>query len=148
MLLSYDSSRKHEEYEEHEALFNKTLSRVLRVSSCLREKTSLVRGGLDDWRRPADHLVEIGAGRDHRVDRVFLFDLEIDQRRPLLAARRFNGGFDVAARGDRRRRDAEGVRQLGEVRPADRGGCVPRVVEELLPLPDHAEEAVVDDGDV
>ena len=36
-----------------------------------------------------DHLVQIGARRHHRVDRVFLLDLEIDQRGALRAPRRF-----------------------------------------------------------
>src|SRR3954464_4220076 len=135
MFLSYDSSRRHEEYEEHEPLFHKTLSRVLRVSSCLREKTSLVRRGLDDWRRPPDHLVEIGAGRDHRVDRIFLLDLKIDQRGALLAARCFPRALNVASLADRRRRNPERVGELGEVGAGDRRRGVALVVEELLPLP-------------
>ena len=38
--------------------------------------------------------------------------------------------------------------QLDEVRAAQRRGRVAPFVEELLPLPDHAEVAVVDHGDV
>ena len=44
--------------------------------------------------------------------------------------------------------DPEGRGQLAEVRADHRGGVVALVVEELLPLAHHAEEAVVDQGDV
>src|SRR3954452_20089851 len=37
-----------------------------------------VRGGFGDRVGPADHRVQIRAGRHHRVHRVFLLDAEID----------------------------------------------------------------------
>ena len=41
--------------------------------------------------------MQIRAGRDHRVDRVFLLDLEIDHCRSVLAARGFHGAGDITA---------------------------------------------------
>src|SRR6185369_1298859 len=32
-----------------------------------------------DWARPANHLVQIRSGRNHWIDRVFLFDAEVQQ---------------------------------------------------------------------
>src|ERR1700704_2881946 len=43
----------------------------------------LVLRRLDNRRRPANHLVQVGSGRHHRVDGVFLLDAEIDQRAAL-----------------------------------------------------------------
>ena len=34
-------------------------------------------------RRPTNHLVQIGAGGNHRIHRVFLLHLEVDQHGPL-----------------------------------------------------------------
>ena len=57
-------------------------------------------------------------------------------------------GSDIAASGDALAADAEGVSERGEIRSDERSGDVALVVEKFLPLANHAEEAVVDDGDV
>ena len=46
---------------------------------------------------PPDHFVQRRAGRNHGIDRVFLFHLEIDQHRPIVLARRFNRRHDFGA---------------------------------------------------
>ncbi len=50
--------------------------------------------------------------------------------------------------GDAFTADAEGVRESGKIRSDERSGYVALVVEKFLPLANHAEIAVVDDGDI
>ena len=96
----------------------------------------------------ADHFVEGGAGGDHGVDAIFLFYLEVDEEGMARGAGAGDGGGDVGALGDVGAGDAVSFGQLDEVGAEDGGGGVVLIVEGLLPLADHAEEAVVDDGDV
>ncbi len=52
---------------------------------------------------PPDHVVQVGAGRHHRVDRVLLLDPEVDERPcPGAAARSANGRHDVGSRASTR----------------------------------------------
>ena len=106
------------------------------------------RRRLDERTGPADHVVEVRAGRDHRVDAVFLLDAEIDDDGARRGARARDGAFDLFALGDAQAGQAVRLGELHEVGAAQRRRGVAAVVEELLPLPDHAEVAVVDDGDV
>src|SRR5207247_10576104 len=39
-----------------------------------------IGGSFDDWRRPADHRVEIRTGWNHRVTGIFLFHREDEPR--------------------------------------------------------------------
>ena len=64
------------------------------------------------------------------------------------SARRLHGGDDVLPLLHSGRRDAVGPGQLHEVGAQHGGGGVALVVEELLPLPDHAQVAVVDHRDL
>ena len=59
----------------------------------------LVQTAFCDGQRAADHVVQIGAGRHHRVDDVVLFDHELDQHRAVVdALRPLDGaGSSVAA---------------------------------------------------
>ena len=113
-------------------------------------RSRLRLGGGFDQRivRAANHFVQRSAGGNHRIDRIFLFDAEIDEHGFLGFARGANGGSDIAARGDALAADAEGVGQRREIRRDERSGDVALVVEKFLPLANHAEKAVVDDGDV
>jgi len=99
-------------------------------------------------RGAADHVVERGTGGHHGIDAVLLLDLELDQRRALGGAGSLHGGGHLAAGVHPLAVDAEGLREFHEVRGEDGRGGVAALVEQGLPLADHAEEAVVDDGDV
>ena len=57
-------------------------------------------------------------------------------------------GSTSRARGDALAADAEGVGQSRKIRRDERRGDVALVVEKFLPLADHAEIAVIDDGDL
>ena len=95
----------------------------------------------------ADHFVEGGSGGDHGVDAVFFFYLEVDEGGlPLVRALVTVGMTSVRLLTWRRR--CRGQRLEDEVGREDGRRGVVLVVERLLPLADHAEEAVVDDGDV
>src|ERR1700683_4188676 len=55
---------------------------------------SSVRRRLDDRVRTANHFVQGRARRDHRVHRIFLLHLEIDQYRTFVFVRHFYGRYD------------------------------------------------------
>ena len=39
---------------------------------------------LDNRARPSNHIVQRRAGRDHRIDSIFLLNFKIDQHRPII----------------------------------------------------------------
>ena len=45
---------------------------------------------LHDRIRPSNHVVQIGAGRHHRIDRVFLLDPEVQKDRAAILPRGFH----------------------------------------------------------
>src|ERR1700687_1403982 len=47
-----------------------------------------VCGSFDNRTGPPDHIVQRRTGCDHRVDSIFLLDLEVDQHGALVIARR------------------------------------------------------------
>src|SRR6202012_4046792 len=96
----------------------------------------------------ADHLVERGAGRDHGVDAVFFFYGEVDEEGFAAGAGPGGRRCDLGAFGDIGSVDAVRGGEHDEVGREDGRGGVVLLVEGLLPLAHHAEEAVVDDGDV
>src|SRR5579859_2268656 len=98
--------------------------------------------------RAANHFVERCACRNHRIDRIFLLDAEVDQNGFRGFARGANGGENIRARGDAFAANAEGVGQSREIGRNERRGDVALVVEKFLPLADHSKIAVVDDGDL
>src|SRR5450759_4883758 len=109
---------------------------------------SFVVRSLDNRAGPPNHIVQRSAGRDHRINGVFLFNLKIDQHRPLVLARRLDGGHDLRTLRDSRAPDAISLGQPCKIR-IKQGRCrVVAVVEKFLPLPHHAEIAIVDDGDM
>src|SRR5208337_3534699 len=77
---------------------------------------SLVVGSLDNRAGPPNHVVQRSSGRDHRIDGIFLFNLEIDQHRPLVLARRLDGGHDAGTLRNCRAPDAVSPGQLYEIR--------------------------------
>src|SRR5450432_1273481 len=95
-----------------------------------------------------DHVVQGRARADHRVDGVFLFYEEVDEERPLRLPRRVHRWQYFGAGADGRAWNFKGTGKLDEVGAQDGRAGVILLVEKLLPLPHHAEEAVVDDGDV
>src|ERR1700756_5732234 len=54
-----------------------------------------VVGGLHDLTGPPDHFVQRRASGHHGIDRVFLFDAEIDEHRPVMIARRTHRGHNL-----------------------------------------------------
>ena len=56
-------------------------------------------------------------GRDHRVDGVFLLDLEIDQHGSFVRLGRLDRGHNIGAMLDDKRANAISLRELGEIRP-------------------------------
>src|SRR6266581_3064537 len=96
---------------------------------------------------PANHLVQRSAGGNHRVDGIFLLDAEIEKSRFGDFARGTDCGNDFAAGRYALAADAKRVGESGKVRRDERRGDVTLVVEELLPLANHSEIAVIDDGD-
>src|SRR5277367_928055 len=51
-----------------------------------------IGGSLNQWIRPADHLVQRRSGRDHWIHAVFFFNLELDQKRLAGVASAGDGG--------------------------------------------------------
>src|ERR1700693_660145 len=45
-----------------------------------------VRRGFDNGTGPPDHVVQRRTGRNHRVDGIFLFNLEVDQHGAVVIA--------------------------------------------------------------
>src|SRR3954451_2546511 len=56
-----------------------------------------IRAGFDDGIGPANHRVQIGARRDHRIDRVLLLDTEVHHDRARVRARRGDSREHVGA---------------------------------------------------
>src|ERR1700712_4087780 len=73
-----------------------------------------IRGGFRNGRGTPNHFVQVGAGRNHRIDGVFLLDPEVDER-AAFTARFGNHRGEIGPPGDRCRPDAEGLAQLLEV---------------------------------
>jgi hypothetical protein len=100
--------------------------------------------------RTQDHVLVGSAGRDHGEHVLVLVDFRIDDARAVPVRQ----GFLEHPPQVRRALDPEplgsvGLGDLHEVRVAHEvhaGEAV--LVEQVLPLPDHAEVAVVDDHDL
>src|SRR6188474_1551696 len=103
--------------------------------------SNLIRGGFDQHGllRPANHRVEVVASRYHRVHAVLLLDAEIDQDCSLRVASAFYDIRNFGALLGAEAQEAVRFGELDEVGAAQRRGRVAPFIEELLPLPDHAE---------
>src|SRR3954454_19381980 len=108
----------------------------------------LVRGGFHDLARPPDHFVQRRPRRHHGINRVLLFHSEIDQYRAIMLPRGPYRGHHLRAFSNRHTANSISLAQLCEVGIEQRCCRVIALVKKLLPLPDHAQESVVDDGDV
>src|SRR5438046_147267 len=98
--------------------------------------------------RAANHIAQGSARCNHGIYGIFLLDAEIDQHGFVRFARGAYDRHDFSALGDTFTADAEGIGERGKVRRDQGSSDVALVVEELLPLADHAEIAVVDDSDL
>src|ERR1700727_63978 len=67
-----------------------------------------IRGGFHDRAGAADHVVQRRSGCDHRVDRVFLLDVEIDQHGAVVFLGGLHCGDDFRALTDRHAADTIG----------------------------------------
>src|SRR5215470_13893637 len=98
---------------------------------------------LDHWVvRPADHFVQSRSCGHHRVNGVFFFHQKVYEKRSPGCTRGFDRRINFGTCTDGGAGDAVCVGQLDEVGAKDRRGGVVLVVNELLPLAHHAEEAV------
>src|SRR6266481_2292732 len=109
---------------------------------------SRVRRGLDDGTGPADHFMQRGPGGHHRVDRILLLYLEVNQNGSLVLARHFYRRYYLSALRHRDGTNSKGIRKLHKVGAEDWRCFVVAIIEKFLPLANHPEIAVVDDGDV
>src|SRR5215208_5943653 len=95
-----------------------------------------------------DHLVDGHARRDHGVHVGLRVDVEVEHGAPFLLLSPPDGLLDAVALADRTPREAIGGGESFVVWPGYGRLGVTAVVEELLPLADHPEVAVVQDGDL
>src|ERR671917_1853787 len=95
-----------------------------------------------------DHLVDAHARRDHGVDVLLRVDVEVQDHAPVPLLGPPDRALHVVALAHRAPGQAVGRRELLVVRACYGRLRVAAVVEELLPLADHAEVAVVQDGDL
>src|SRR5215212_2254 len=94
-----------------------------------------------------DHLVDGHARRDHGVDVRLGVDVEVEDSAAFLLLRPPDGRLDVVPLADGAPGEAVGCCELLVVGPRYRRLRITAVVEELLPLADHPEVTVVQDGD-
>ena len=97
---------------------------------------------------PANRLIHRGAGCDHGVNVDLFLDAEVNEERSGRLVGGLEGLRHLTRLGHFERGDAVGVSQLDEIRRHHGRTGVALLVEELLPLAHHAQEAVVDDGDL
>jgi len=109
-----------------------------------------VLGRLDQHRRlrSSDHGVEVRSRRHHGIDAVFLFNAEVDEHRALGLPRLLHQALQVRPPFDTKAQQPVGVGELHEVGTSQWRGRIASFLEELLPLTDHTQIPVVDDGDV
>ena len=101
--------------------------------------------------RPAPRLDQVGqalAGGHHREDVLLLGDLEPDEGRPVDGLGGADGGVDLVGRRGPEGRDAVRVGELRVVRARQVRRVVVAGVDDLLPLADHPELLVVEEGDL
>src|SRR6267142_912737 len=108
----------------------------------------LVRGFDKRIVRAANHVTQRSSGSYHGINGVFLLHAEVDQYGLCGFARGPYGGHHLSALGDALAADAKSIGESCKIRRDERRGHVTLVVEEFLPLADHAEIAVVNDGDL
>src|SRR5262245_30858931 len=91
--------------------------------------------------------MQVRSCSDHGINRILLLDAEVNQYRAWMLAGLLHDGNHAFAFADACRTKAVGVSHLREIRIHQWGRSITLLVEELLPLADHAQVAVVDDGD-
>src|SRR5215204_171232 len=95
-----------------------------------------------------DHLIDRHAGGDHGVDVRLGVDVEVQYSATFPVLRPPHGRLDIVALADGAPGEPVGGGELLVVRPAYGRLGVTAVVEELLPLANHPEVTVVQDGDL
>src|SRR5579872_2585807 len=95
--------------------------------------------GLDDGAGPPNHFVQRSTRSDHGINGIFLLHLEIDQHRAIVGSSGANGGHYIRTLVAHDALDAVGRAQLGEIRAQKWGSFVVAIIEEFLPLSNHAE---------
>src|SRR5947208_1235449 len=117
---------------------------------CLLHRPQIVQGFLLDQRsgRLDDHFCQRAAWRNDGIDVFGRIHPEINQPRFAVAQEVAHGVHNVGAVLDARPADAVGGGELREVGSKVQVNVAIALLEEyLLPLPHHAERAVIDDGD-
>src|SRR5215203_7542483 len=132
-------------------LFWSVMSSLFRASMPPVKRTSMVFRATpvaDSGTVFLDHLVDGHARWDHGVDVRLGVDVEVQDSAAFLLLRPPHGRFDVVALPDGASSDPVGGGELLVVRPGYGGLRVAAVVEELLPLADHPQVTVVQNGDL
>ena len=97
--------------------------------------------------RLLNHLPYRHSSGDHRVDVLFLLDHEVDDCRAVKGHRFHDRGPDLGLVGNASPISPKSLGQLDEVRISTVAGCnIGAFVEDLLPLPHHPEEVIVQNG--
>src|SRR3954462_14632798 len=126
----------------------RTCLRPVSSPAAASRSSSLIRSGVPAS-ISAHHVPGGCAGRDHRVAVLFLGDANVEEDRALGGERLAHRPLDLVLVVDHHSPAAEG---LGQLRPAGAWAHLHRgvapVPEELLPLTDHAEVAVVHQEDL
>src|SRR5438445_10238618 len=99
------------------------------------------------WRR-LKWLGQRAARDDHREDVGFLLDHQLDQCRTRWFVGPTQRVFDLARVVDTPPRDTVGGGELHIIGTPDRRARIAATMKELLPLPHHAEVAVVEDREL
>src|ERR1039457_625918 len=95
------------------------------------------------------HRVDGLAGGPHRIAVLGGLGEDVHERRPIGHGKRpFVHGVQLVGPPHREARGSESLGELREVGVPERHGGEAAVVEELLPLPHHAEALVVEDDDL
>src|SRR5690606_8041240 len=95
-----------------------------------------------------EHFADALALRNDREDVRLAFDAEVDHDAVVVVPGLLDGLLDLVDGLDRNARKAIRPGEHREVGPAERSPAVAPVLEVLLPLPNHPEIAIVDDGDL
>src|SRR5215217_6156394 len=126
----------------------RTCLRPVSAPAAASRSSSLIRSGVPAS-ISANHVPSGGAGGDHREAVLILGDPDVEQDRSLLGQGLLHRALDLVLVLDHHPLHPEGLGELGPVGARahlDRG--IAAVPEELLPLANHAEVAVVHQEDL
>src|SRR5437879_1907068 len=110
--------------------------------------TLFVGRGFNDGTGPPDHIVKRSASRNHRINGVLLFDFKVKQHRPVVIARHAHSGQDLRALTYGDAADSVSFGQFHKIGIQQRRGFIVTLVEKFLPLANHPQKTIVNNGNV